>query len=552
MKKMPEIRTDSDGSKLWEKEFDRFTAKVYVPKCDLPVDIVNFGFRAPYLLIFEEKRQTLEEARSYADKSGLARIAATFGGSVVWIYPSNEGGWKNAPSDLFEAIIEESKISQYYENGVAIMRNRFTKEWGDCFIRGAVLRTYIYGKGESADYIALNLLRKIEGEGLYGKGDITPVVCCLEGLSVLPKIDRYDIPVVSIGNSQQVNEKLKAGVCEVYIKEHAEYEKDFKQFIGNFRRMMGQLEKETDYEKLQMKVEPDYCHVKTSSDNEGDDQNTEAHKVGYVAYYNKRIMEEKKKVPLVMCFHGGGDSAMCMASVSGWPMIAYKHHFILVCVEHHMNSTATEMMEVIGELKKKYPIDEEKIYSTGFSMGGCKSWDMYQEYPKVFAAIAPMDATFDVGLNVYGQRVESINEETIVPTFYVGGEQTPLPELPFQEEKCTNRMAYVLKVNQAKRAYDVRYEERAQWQNPIWGIDGDAICKLHDPVRKGELTLQLFESENGCCYSIFGSVSNQAHEVRQHSCEMAWHFMNAFRRLADGSLEGGNMKDIEAIYKKLI
>ena len=33
--------------------------------------------------------------------------------------------------------------------------------------------------------------------------------------------------------------------------------------------------------------------------------------------------------------------------------------------------------------------------------------------------------------------------------------------------------------------------------------------------------------------------------------EKAWLFMNAFRRMADGSVEGGNMKDIEAIYKRL-
>ena len=34
-------------------------------------------------------------------------------------------------------------------------------------------------------------------------------------------------------------------------------------------------------------------------------------------------------------------------------------------------------------------------------MGGCKTWDLYQEYPDVFAAVAPMDATFDVGCNLF-------------------------------------------------------------------------------------------------------------------------------------------------------
>lgn len=71
-----------------------------------------------------------------------------------------------------------------------------------------------------------------------------------------------------------------------------------------------------------------------------------------------------------------------------------------------------------------------------------------------------MSATFDVGLNAYDQPVQNINQDTVLPVFYVGGEDTPLPELPFQEAKCVNRMAYVLKVNKAKTIYDVKYGEK--------------------------------------------------------------------------------------------
>ena len=107
-------------------------------------------------------------------------------------------------------------------------------------------------------------------------------------------------------------------------------------------------------------------------------------------------------------------------------------------MENHLNSTATEMMELIEILKDRYNIDSTRIYATGFSMGGCKSWDLYQEYPQVFAGLAPMDATFDVGRNIYDQEVKKgINENVIVPIFYAGGEITPLPELPFQAQIIT-------------------------------------------------------------------------------------------------------------------
>ena len=37
-------------------------------------------------------------------------------------------------------------------------------------------------------------------------------------------------------------------------------------------------------------------------------------------------------------------------------------------------------------------------------------------------------------------------------------------------------MEYVLEVNKAKKEYDIKYEDKENWENPIWGIDGDVIC----------------------------------------------------------------------------
>lgn len=539
----PIIRDFGDGSRFWTKTYDKFEAKIYLPESDPITDIVNFGFMTPYLLVFEEEKRTPMEAKAFADESGLTDIATPYGGSVVFIYPTNEGGWEEADEELFTSLISNTKISQYYHDGMAVMRNRFTGEWGESYIRGALLRSYLYGYGKSADYIAKNLLKTIEGDGLYGKGDITPVICVLENLSVVPQPERRDIPVVSVGNSEEINEALTAGLDAVLVKDTAEYVNDFYSFMKKYRRMVGFLDEEPNLEEMGMEVEPDYCVVPTAADNRGDDADTTEHKIGYVAYYNRGIMN-KEEVPLVLCFHGGGDSAMCMVALSDWHRVVADNDFLLVSVENHLNSTATEMMHLLAHLKDKYSIDNERIYATGFSMGGCKSWDLYQEYPYVFAALAPMDATFDVGQNAYGQPVENINREIPVPIFYVGGEQTPLPELPFQAQKCTDRMAYVLEVNKSKTKYDVQFEDRANWVNPIWGIDGDVICKDKDDNRGSVLTMHLFESENGCCYSVFGSGSPQQHEMRYLNCKNAWKFFKQFRRLPNGDLVGGLMDEV--------
>lgn len=544
MDKMP-IVSRVCGGKYWEEAFEKFFVKVFLPDCDLPTDIVNYGFATPYLMVFEETKMSADAAVAYAKESGLADIAKNFGGSVVFFYPRNDGGWKDAPADLFASIIHESRISQYYEDGTAIMWDRFKKTWGARFIRGAVLRTCLYGFGASADYIATNCLKRIDGDGLYGPGDISPVCATLCNLTVLPEVSASDIPVVSVGNSEKVNALFKEKVTHLLVRDKADFAKDYEEFVGKFRRMVGNLEKEPDLAALGMIREEGFCTVPTAPDDAGDDKATKMHRIGYVAYCNKASLASGKKLPTVMCFHGGGDSAMCMTSVSGWHMVANKYGFLLISVENHLNSSATETVSLIEKLKEKYPIDPQRLYSTGFSMGGCKSWDIFQEYPKYFTAVAPMDATFEVGSNVWGQPALRLNKDTIVPTFYVGGEKTPLPELPFQAQKCVDRTAYVFEVNRVLTKYDVSYEHQENWKNKIWGIDGDDVIRKDNDERPGStLTMNLFYSENNKCYTVFGSVSEQQHEVRHHTCEHAWRFMSCFTRLDDGTLVGGDKDEV--------
>lgn len=170
-------------------------------------------------------------------------------------------------------------------------------------------------------------------------------------------------------------------------------------------------------------------------------------------------------------------------------------------------------------------------------MGGAKSWDMYQEYPELFAAVAPMDASFEPGLNGYGVPAQHWNRDVLVPVFYVAGENSPLPEAPCQGKKCTERMSDVFQVNRLKRVYNCTYEERASWENPIWGIDGDIIEKRMDVDYPDSVTtIHYFESEDGKFYTAFAGVSNHQHEIRPNTCRLAWNFIRRFSRLSDGTI----------------
>jgi predicted peptidase len=51
---------------------------------------------------------------------------------------------------------------------------------------------------------------------------------------------------------------------------------------------------------------------------------------------------------------------------------------------------AKALVELIAALKDEYPIDENRIYLTGQSLGGWGTWDLIAKQPEIFAAAVPV------------------------------------------------------------------------------------------------------------------------------------------------------------------
>ncbi len=525
----PEVNELPCGGKTWQQKYDQFFLKVFVPANNLNGQINNYGFRAPLLLVLEEEKMTMDEAVDFAKNTGLADIAAHADGSVLFAYPTCEGGWDNAGEDFYSSIIAETKMNPNYSDGIVAQKNFFTGELQGYFIRGAIFRADIYSFGKSADYVAKHLLKTLNGEYLWGPGEITPAMCSMERLSVVPEVERKDIGILSVGNSDEIN-KAFAGCENLLIKDTADYKADFKGFVRKFKMWCGNMEIEPDFEALNMTEEAGSVMVKTSPDNRSPFKDTKEHEVGYFAYYNNDAFDNGP-APVVFGFHGMGDSSMFLTFVSGWYEVCRRYGFLYIGFDNHQNTPAEEVMQVIEEIKKRYNVDEHRIYAIGFSMGCGKTWDLYQEFPETFAGVAPASALFPVYNNPFSKDLgDKLNTTVPVPMFYSGGDHSHLCELPFQGKDGVERLGYACKTNKCKKKWDISFDEKDKWEDSVMCIKGDRIEVLHDDTRDADLTVHYYDSEDGVCRTAYASVSGQGHEYRLHTADVAYRFISQFTR----------------------
>ncbi len=148
------------------------------------------------------------------------------------------------------------------------------------------------------------------------------------------------------------------------------------------------------------------------------------------------------KNPLVLSFHGRGDDvqnfqhtdlhvAFPYAIVVYFQGLATRDRLAGWQVERGENNDRDlKLVDVaLASLRKKYNIDDDRVYATGFSNGAMFTYLLWAERPEVFAAYAP----------VAGRLRPSVQPKQQRPLFHVAGERDP--QVTFADQKAAMTIA---------------------------------------------------------------------------------------------------------------
>lgn len=149
-------------------------------------------------------------------------------------------------------------------------------------------------------------------------------------------------------------------------------------------------------------------------------KNDKEETLGYQFLMPSAVAENRAgddKFPLVIFLHGAGERGTDLSKVLIHGVRTFatdemrkKHPCFVIAPQcpaekkwvevdwsldsHQMPETVSDSLrltlDLVESLQKRFPIDSNRIYVTGLSMGGYGTWDLLQRYPDRFAAAAPV------------------------------------------------------------------------------------------------------------------------------------------------------------------
>lgn len=132
---------------------------------------------------------------------------------------------------------------------------------------------------------------------------------------------------------------------------------------------------------------------------------------GYVRYLPKDC-DENKKYPLVIFLHGAGERGEDLDKAVKYGFMKYvreeNREYPFICIApqcpklKYWGCYTESLLAFIDYICDTLPVDRDRVYLTGLSMGGTGTWMLAMADPDRFAAIAPVCGS---GIYWYGKML---------------------------------------------------------------------------------------------------------------------------------------------------
>jgi poly(3-hydroxybutyrate) depolymerase len=253
---------------------------------------------------------------------------------------------------------------------------------------------------------------------------------------------------------------------------------------------------------------------------------------GYIYLPSSSEESGNKTYPLVIMMNGTAQDPIHDAEGTGWIDLAQEKDIILLVPEYDDYATYSNvdtLISVLDYIEDKYPVDETRVYSTGFSNGGAMSVALAAEHPERFAAIS-----------AYGWMVDMMYEDPMADQYdmpfqvlqgtreYTGKNSEGSPVIMLDEREAVRSLFLFNEMI----TDDVRPDYR---KTPYWGYEPSSIEKRN--ADGTALTISSYKKDGyKNPFAQLVLIDGETHRVHPYDAGLAWDFMKKFQRNKDGSI----------------
>jgi predicted peptidase len=148
----------------------------------------------------------------------------------------------------------------------------------------------------------------------------------------------------------------------------------------------------------------------------------------------------QKKLPAIFFLHGSGERGTNVWQVAkhGPPKVVQeKTNFPFIVFSPQCPPGKSWDPDVVvafvKQMKREYPIDPDRVYLTGLSLGGAGTWNALLEHPGLFAAAVPICGRTDTNGLAF-MKPEKLEKVRHLPIWVFHGAKDPAVPVKYSED----------------------------------------------------------------------------------------------------------------------